>query len=304
MGLAGVILGLGFYGQGPLRKRIYDWVGRALLRGVIATFALGLVIWLVLPVVDNAAHLGGFVAGLALAALFRNPNQPAHRHTRGWTGVCIALTGLSWGTMAADGGQAVQAMHTQRAEQCEAELASVDAHPIEVSYLLACAVESWHSAGQAERAEAATRRLMVVGSEVPDVLQYAGSLLIETDASHEALLLLTAWHERAPSLASANALAWHLLTAHDPAHRDPERALALLQAFPIPPSTDPFETALVQDTLAQALFQVGRTHEAIPLQEQALRTCFETPISWLQPGELWRMRQRLKTMRRAQDAGR
>lgn len=303
MGLAGVILGLAFYGQGPLRKRIHDWVGRALLRGVVATFALGLVIWLVLPVVDNAAHLGGFVAGLALAALVRDPNRPLHRYTRGFAGVGIALTGLSWGTMAADGGQAVQAMHIQRAEQCEAELAAVNARPIEVSYLLACAVESWHDAGQPERAEAATNRLILLGSELPDVLQYAGSLLIETQAFREALLLLTAWHDRAPSLASANALSWHLLTAHDPAQRDPGRALALLEAFPIPPSTDAFETALVQDTLAQALFQVGRTQEAIPLQEQAFRTCFKTPISWLQPGELWRMRQRLKTMRRAQEAG-
>jgi len=305
MGLAGVILGLAFYGRGPLRKRIHDWVGRALLRGVVATFALGLVIWLVLPVVDNAAHFGGFVAGLALAGLVRDPHQPLHRHTRGWAGVGIALTGLSWGAMAADGSQAVQAMHIQRAEQCESDLLSVSVDPVsrpEVSYLLACAVESWHAAGQPDRAEAVTVRLMDAGTETPEVLQYAGSLLIETDASKEALLLLNAWHERAPSLASSNALAWHLLTARDPAHRDPERALALLEAFPVPASTDPFETALVQDTLAQALFQVGRTHEAIPLQEQAFRTCLTTPLAWVQPGELWRMRQRLKTMRRARDA--
>ena len=129
-------------------------------------------------------------------------------------------------------------------------------------------------------------------------------MLIETEASSEALILLNAWHERAPTLASANALAWHLLTASSLEQRNPERALSLLQSFPTPDQTDPFETAMVKDTLAQALFQTGRIDEAIPLQEEAFQTCLKSPLSWLQPVQLWEMRQRLQSMRRARGSNR
>lgn len=304
MGLAGLILGFTFYGKGPLRKRIRQWVGKALLRGVVATFALGIAIWLVQPVVDNAAHLGGFLTGLALAAVVRDPHRPVHRHTFGLAGVAVALTALSWGAMAADGAQAVEVMHVERARDCEAGLAEQSPSPFESAYLLVCAIESWRDAGQPDRAKEAAVQAARAGQSPPATLQYAGSMLIETEASAEALTLLSAWHERAPTLASANALAWHLLTASSIELRDPARALSLLEAYPTPPQTDPFEAAMVKDTLAQALFQTGRVDEAIPLQEEALQTCLATPLSWLQPGQLWQMRQRLQAMRRAREASR
>ncbi len=304
MGLAGLILGFTFYGKGPLKDRIRDWVGKALLRGVIATFALGIAIWMVQPVVDNAAHLGGFLAGLALAAAVRDPHRPVHRHTFGLAGVAVALTALSWGAMAADGAEAVEVMHVERASTCEAELVPQSPNPFQTAYLLVCAIESWRDAGQPERAEAIALHAVKVGENSPSALQYAGSMLIETQASGEALILLNAWHERAPGLDSANALAWHLLTASSLDTRNPERALSLLQAFPTPPQTDPFEAAMVKDTLAQALFQTGRIDEAIPLQEEALQTCLKSPLSWLQPAQLWQMRKRLQAMRRAREATR
>ncbi|HHO53598.1 MAG TPA: rhomboid family intramembrane serine protease, partial [Deltaproteobacteria bacterium] len=75
LGLAGLILGTTWYGRAPIRGWLLDLVGQRLLYSVLLTFAIGLGLWLILPLVDNWAHIGGFVCGLLLAAATPDPSE-------------------------------------------------------------------------------------------------------------------------------------------------------------------------------------------------------------------------------------
>jgi len=297
MGLAGLLLGLGMFGKGPLQQRIHEMVGPQLRRAVLLTFGLGFAIWLIQPVVDNAAHVGGFVAGLLCALVVRDPTRPVHAMAPATAGSVCAVLMFSWINMARDGDEAVRTLHIDRADRCEQAL-HLEEDPPTIGALLSCAAESWHKAGLPARALALTHH--VLHNDVsPETLPVAGMLLFDTPATIETDWILTKWVETQDASTARNALAWHLLTRQDVGRRNPARALELVE----PIANDaayaeryPFEHALVLDTYAGALFVLGRVDEALPLQERAYNTLRRQPLAWTMPGELWAVRQRLHDM--------
>ena len=298
MGLAGLLLGLGMFGQGPLQQRIHDMVGPQLRRAVLLTFGLGFIIWLIQPVVDNAAHAGGFVAGLLCALIVRDPTRAPNTLTPATAGSVCAVVVFSWINMALDGDEAVRTMHIDRADRCERAISRED-DPATIGALLSCAAESWHEAGLPARALALTHQVLH-DDVATETLPVAGMLLLNTPATIETSWILTKWVEQQDSTTARNALAWHLLTRQDIGRRDPARAMALVEADANDTAFAerlPFEHALVLDTYANALFSLGRLEEARPLQERAYKTLRSQPLAWTMPGELWAVRQRLRTMR-------
>jgi len=297
MGLAGLLLGLSMFGRGPLQQRIQDLVGPQLRRAVLLTFGLGFAIWLIQPVVDNAAHAGGFVAGLLCAVVVRDPTRPIHALTPATAGSVCALLMFSWIDMAWDGQEAVHTMHIDRADRCEDALA-LEEDPTTVGALLACAAESWHKAGLPARALALTHN--VLHDDMPsEALPVAGMLLFDTVATIETEWILNRWVEAQDSSTARNALAWHLLTRQDIGRRDPARAMALVESVAQDEAyakNFPFEHALVLDTYANALFTLGRVDDARPIQERAYNTLRTQPLAWTMPGEIWAVRQRLQAM--------
>jgi tetratricopeptide (TPR) repeat protein len=75
-----------------------------------------------------------------------------------------------------------------------------------------------------------------------------------------------------------NDLAWTLLTCHDPARRDPARALTLAQravellerSFTPTGAAGRVQLAVTRDTLAEALFQLGRIEDARTMQRHVV----------------------------------
>ena len=167
--------------------------------------------------------------------------------------------------------------------------------------LLACAAESWHHAGQPARALTLTHYFLHEDAPT-EALPVAGMLLFDTPATIETEWLLTRWVDGSDTSSARNALAWHLLTRPDVGRREPNRAAELVQDLAYDEAfatSQPFEHALVLDTYANALFTLGRTKEALPLQTRAYRTLRTHPLAWTMPGELWAVRQRLREMQRA-----
>lgn len=112
-----------------------------------------------------------------------------------------------------------------------------------------------------------------------DLHALAGQRDAAVRAEDELLRLLESAVRDAPDdPAALNDLAWTLLTCHDPARRDPTRASALAQRAIelLERSFTPFgadarlQLAVTRDTLAEALFQLGRVDEARDLQRRVV----------------------------------
>lgn len=62
------LLGAGYYLERVVRKKIEQHTGRKVRRGVFGMLVvINIVIGFIIPGIDNAAHIGGLVAGIALA---------------------------------------------------------------------------------------------------------------------------------------------------------------------------------------------------------------------------------------------
>jgi rhomboid protease GluP len=118
-------------------------------------------------------------------------------------------------------------------------------------------------------------RLLAIAA---DLHAMAGDLGAATRAEDELLALQESALRMSPDDPGVlNDLAWALLTRHDPARRDPARAhtLARRAVDRLEGSFTPFGEARValahtRDTLAEALFQLGRLDEALETQRRAV----------------------------------
>ena len=74
-------------------------VGR-LLRNLVFVIGINLAIGFTVPMIDNAAHLGGLVAGLAIGAALAGsatPDSLSNRYRRAWVVSLVALVALAGG---------------------------------------------------------------------------------------------------------------------------------------------------------------------------------------------------------------
>lgn len=135
----------------------------------------------------------------------------------------------------------------------------------------------------------------------------------DRDAAHQAeeelIELAEAWVAEAPENPSAlNALAWSLVSRHDPALRDPTRAErlarraidALESSFRRFSDQGKLELAMTRDTLAEALRQLGRLQEAEAFQRRAVDMARELGLSGDSLLELTRRLDEIETALRAQ----
>ena len=94
-GMFGVLFMFGFRN----RHAVPAFLRRAIGRGVAPVIVLNLLIGFTIPVIDNAAHIGGLVSGLALAGVIRF-EQPGTRTPMGYrlgqiAGLGVILAGFS-----------------------------------------------------------------------------------------------------------------------------------------------------------------------------------------------------------------
>lgn len=131
----------------------------------------------------------------------------------------------------------------------------------------------------AERALASPEDRAGLLDAAADLHALAGDLEAASRAEDELLALLEGALREAPDDPGAlNDLAWTLLTRHDPARRDPvrahqlaRRAVDLLEgSFTSFGGEARLQLAHTRDTLAEALFQLGRVAEASALQRSAV----------------------------------
>lgn len=97
-GLLGAAMALGLRSRDALPPRMRRALVLGLLPWVLLNFAIGFVV----PRVDNAAHLGGFLAGGALALVMGHRMRPAPHGHRAWRAAAIVaalVTALAVGHM-------------------------------------------------------------------------------------------------------------------------------------------------------------------------------------------------------------
>jgi membrane associated rhomboid family serine protease len=286
LGLAGVIVGASWYGAEPARTWLRTLLGSRLLSAVVLTFAIGIGLGLVAPVIDNRAHLGGFLTGLLLAAAHPDPNE----RQVGVARVGGALAGLavlvSAGFAWVHGGRAVDTFALDAARSAAVQVSN---HDFDNPWVLfefeklpgaakLVAMLTWY-----ERAGAPDEGLDVFLRQLERIRDpatlgmVAGLLQIDPPQSGQAVLgAAQRWVEIAPNDANAlNTLAWTLVTVSDPLLRDPARADELsrksLTHIPDPDSSaGRGMRAAVLDTLGEALFQLGRFEEASEVQRESV----------------------------------
>jgi rhomboid protease GluP len=118
VGASGAVCGLMGLLIGHFRRRT-DIVAQALRRQLITWAIVNLVLGLVIPNVNNAAHLGGFVAGYCLDEVLegrRNDIKAKHIRFASLVLSLAAIAALAWGA-----GFAVERSHEVRAELQEGE---------------------------------------------------------------------------------------------------------------------------------------------------------------------------------------
>ncbi len=267
LGLAGFLLIQSWFAERPVRVRLRQLFGRRLLASVLLTFALGLGLALVVPLVDNMAHVGGLLGGALLGLMWRRP-LPSSRPWLAAVGAAVAL--WSAGLAAARGGAAVETMDRDLSISL---LAHVTASPegVTAGVRLAEAAQRTRAAGLDIHASLGVTLRAVAD---PTTLSVASSVLYEADEqggedSVALGLILERWSEVAPEDPVAlNALAWYLLFCATP---DPQRAERLSElAIGRVDSVDRALFAQVADTRAEALLQTGRFAEALVLQRRAV----------------------------------
>ncbi len=92
-GLFGVLLIFGLRHRG----RVPVFFRRAIGRGILPVIVLNLIIGFAIPVIDNAAHVGGLLAGIALASIvgFKAPGSQTHPFF--WATQFIAVSAIFLG---------------------------------------------------------------------------------------------------------------------------------------------------------------------------------------------------------------
>lgn len=300
MGLAGLLLAAQAIAHDPVRSELNRMIGRRLLFGVLLTFGLGTGVNLFWPIIDNWGHLGGFLAGLALCGLWRQPLEPSRLPTR-VVGVAVVLGfAASIGGTVLRGQDAVVDLPRFLGEQARAALTRPDAPADEALRALAQLNEVAANPADREELEAlvdglVTRDALEVwarGSDDVGLIGAACNLLLvlqhpDADVLAERLL------ELAPQDPNAlNVVAWTLVVG-PPERRDPQRALELsresLASLPQAPlDSIRMARAAYLDTQAEALFQLGRADEALTLEREAVELGRQVGI-----GELADMEARL-----------
>jgi rhomboid protease GluP len=294
MGLAGVLVGWALYGAEPLRSDLRAMLLRRLLVAVGLTFALGIAVWLVAPVIDNWAHFGGFIAGLLCAGMVSDPLHEPGPPAWAALGGAITFTAFGWGAMAHDGGRATASLHVDLARLAwQASLREPDG--LSTAGSLARMVRAWHAAGAPDRSRALLDARLAAMAE-PETPAMLGALLYSMDGTlTEQISAYQRWAELAPEDPSAwNALAWTTLLLGDDgrALRLADRAVGL-----VPEDAEPVLRGAILETHAQALRHT-KPVEALAEQREAVLLLEGSWSLWLS-GELDAVAGRLAEMESA-----
>lgn len=97
VGISGSIFGLVGALLGIIRKfedELPDQLAAGVRRGMIQIALINLGIGLVLPMIDNAAHIGGFVTGFVVASMMQSRLRPQKGHPQRAVVAAIILAGL------------------------------------------------------------------------------------------------------------------------------------------------------------------------------------------------------------------
>jgi len=275
MGLAGLLLGASWFGREPWRSHLRHLFGRRLVVGVGLTFAIGVGLSLIMPIVDNWGHLGGFVAGLLLAALHRDPRRREGPVVRAGAAVLVAAWIGAMGVTAFQGDRVLPGLALDEAELMSRR-AEMRQDGTRAGVYLVEMVRAYHRAGAPDEGRRVLRQRLAEAREPLTILVLVSQLYQQPIRYElELALALERWVELAPDDPQAlNALAWQLVTcAVD--QREPARAEALVtRALDLlgEPADDAGreQRAAYLDTLAEALLQLGRTSEALTAQREAV----------------------------------
>jgi len=266
-GLAGVLVGMGLFAVEPLRDQIKG-VGRMLFAQVAFWIVLGFAIGALWGgPFDNWAHLGGFMAGLVVPLFSRDPYKK-QRWVEVLGGVLLTLSVASGVWAYADGDDAAQSADSDISEllmRRASETGDGWAGPAKMAALLAQLEEVGNAVGAEE-----VRDAYLADLSDPDQAQTLGAFLMTSPgckrharAAFERQLELDGEDPDA-----LNNVAWAIVVA------DPERALQLADRAMDNADPEAEDHALfwlaVLDTKAEALYQLGRYEEALPLQEDAV----------------------------------
>lgn len=292
LGLAGLLMGTMWFGVDPLRSELVELLGRRLLWSVLLTFAFGVGLWFVVDVVDNWAHVGGFLCGVAFSFVWSEvppevdedgevvedapPDEPVWRTAAAVVSAALVGGAIAWTAVSGDAALATLDLDTAR---IYAARVSRQPGAWTNATLLPEMLSRYHAAGaDAEGLDVLGRAVRAFVDPYP-LQVLAGDLdeAARAGAEQDRAVLLVA--ERLLALAptepvALNLLAWDLVTVRDPALRDARRAEELarraLAAIPDPESeAGRTMTAQVLDTRAEALYQLRRYDEALAEQERA-----------------------------------
>ena len=275
------MLGTSWYGDSPIREQLLELVGRQLLYGVLLTFGLGFGLWLLVPLIDNWAHVGGFVTGLLIAGATPNPIQ--ENRTASVFGAVVAgaaiIAAISW--MTVDGDRALETAQIDLARNTAARLSQQP--QAAAGDLMYDMTTRFIRAGEADEGLDTLTRLLDRTDEVSTVGRVA--MLLASDETvapdpvgRAALIAAERWVELTPDEPMAlNFLAWQLVQGAQ-ANKDPERAVQLSrQSLDRLGDDDLVSRSAYLDTLAESLYQLGDYTEAETAQLEAVKIAEETP---------------------------
>jgi membrane associated rhomboid family serine protease len=321
LGLAGLLLGTMWYGSDPTRSELVDLLGRRLLWSVLLTFGFGVGLWFVSDVVDNWAHAGGFLCGVAFSFVWDEgelevdedgeiveeapPDDPLWR-TLAAAGTAAVLAGAVVWTWVA-GGDWLPTLSIDTARTYAAR-ASLQPGAWQNATLLYELLVRYEESGAPEAAHEPFARGVAAFEDRWPLATLANDLDRDARAGRprdrERLLVAERLVVVAPTDPEVlNLLAWYLLVVHDPSLRDPVRAeglarRALSSLEDRDSETGRRSTAAFLDTHAEALFQLGRAEEALAAQEQATQLARELEVE-----EIAEFETRLAKIRRSLERG-
>lgn len=300
MGLAGVLLGTTWFGEESVRAFLVDLLGRRLLHGVLLTLALGMGLWLILPIVDNWGHLGGLACGLLIALAHPDPIDRNDVEATAGSFAAVAILALAMGFTAVNGGRILETYDIDTARILSVRASQQQGGLQEVQVLLEM-VDRYDAAGASAEGLDRFERAIAKFDEVVWLRELAAGLTMQADAGSDRDAHIAVAFERWLALApddpqALNAAAWHLVTRSNVALRDPIRAERLsresLARLPgqddgpggvlawISPSTKELRSGYL-DTLGEILFQQGRIAEAREVQAEAVALATELDLAVL-----------------------